>query len=358
MGLYRRGQSQIWWMRFTYRGRQVRASTQTKDKELAQKIFFKGLGEVAEGKWFEKAPGESKTFGELMNLLQEYSQKNCRSKAYLSSAKVLNEFFGPYLLSEITPKLWKQFKEKREAEGIKPASINRDLAAFKRAFNLSCSEEHGWLDSNPVASIKQEKGVARRDRWITQEEEEVLLSHSPDWLREIIIFALNIGMRRGEILNLSWKAVDLFRRTITVMESKNNEKRTIPMNEKVYNLLKEKSKVRLIGCDFVFHSPHSKSKLFNQALERAFSNCVKKAGLDDLHFHDLRHTFGTRLSQKGEDVLTIKALMGHKTLMMTSRYVHHNVESLRHAVEGLGQSNSTKLAQLEVAKSLSLGNEK
>ena len=133
------------------------------------------------------------------------------------------------------------------------------------------------------------------------------------------------------------------------MESKNGEKRTIPTNETLYCLLKEMGKVRVIGCEWVFHSPLSKSKLFNQALEKTFPKCVKKAGIEDLHFHDLRHSFGTRLSQKGMDALTIKALMGHKTLMMTSRYVHHNVESLRHAVEGLDQSNSTKIAQSNVA---------
>lgn len=253
------------------------------------------------------------------------------------------------MLSEIDPRLWRQFKDKREKEGLKPATINRDLAAFKRAFSLACSEEYGWLNSNPVASIKQEKGITKRDRWVSLEEENILLSYSPSWLREIILFALNTGMRRGEILNLSWKAIDLPRRTITVMESKNGEKRTIPMNETVSTLLKEKGKVRLIGYDWVFHSPLSKAKLFNQALEKAFSKCFKKAGIEDLHFHDLRHSFGTRLSRNGMDALTIKALMGHKTMMMTSRYVHHNVDSLRHAVEGLNQPNGTKLAQLNAA---------
>lgn len=350
MGLYKRGQ--VWWMSFIYRERRYRKSTETSDRKLAQRIYDKLRGEIAEGKWFEKASCESKTFKELMDLLINYTQKNCRSRAYLSSAKVLNEFFKPYLLSEITPRLWKQFKDGREAQGIKPGSINRDLAAFKRAFSLACSEEYGWLDSNPVVSIKQEKGATKRDRWMTQEEEDILLSHSPPWLKEIIIFALNTGMRRGEILNLSWKTIDLFRRTITVMESKNNEKRTIPMNEKVYALLKEKAKVRLLGCDFIFHSPHSKSKLFNQALERAFSKCVKKAGIEDLHFHDLRHTFGTKLSQKGEDAFIVKALMGHKTLIMTSRYVHHNVDSLRQAIERLSDS-VTNLSQLEKVKPLS-----
>ena len=347
MGLFKRGS--VWWMSFTCRGKHYRKSTETEDRKLAQRILDKVKGEVAGEKWFEKSPGESKTFRELMDLLTNYSRKNCKSKAYISSAKVLEDFFGNYLLSEIDPRLWKQFRDKREKEGVKPATINRDLAAFKRAFGLACLEEYAWLKSNPVASIKQEKGSTRRDRWISQEEEDTLLSHSPSWLTEIVLFALNTGMRRGEILNLTWKAVDLPRRTITVMESKNGEKRTIPMNDAVFTLLKEKGKVRLIGCDWVFHSPLSKSKLFNQALERAFSKCVKKAGIEDLHFHDLRHSFGTRLSQKGMDVLTIKALMGHKTLMMTSRYVHHNVDSLRHAVEGLNQSNSTKLAQSNIA---------
>jgi integrase len=347
-GLYLRGS--VWWMSFTCKGRHYRRSTETEDPKLAKRIYDKVKGEIAEGKWFEKLPGEDKTFKELMELLINYSQKRCRSNTYVSSANVLNKFFGSYLLSEVTPRLWKQFKDEREVSGIKPGTVNRDLSAFKRAFNLACSEEYGWLNSNPVASIKQEKGVTKRDRWITQEEEEALLSHAPSWLQEIIIFGLNTGMRRGEILNLCWKAVDLFRRTITIMESKNNEKRTIPMNEKVYILLKEEAKVRLIGCDLVFHSPQSKSKIFSSALVRAFAKCVEKAGLEDLHFHDLRHTFGTRLSQKGEDVLTIKALLGHKTLIMTSRYVHHNVDSLRRAVEGLNDWRVTKMSQVKECK--------
>lgn len=355
MALYKRGK--VWWMSFVYRDKYYRSSTETTDRKLAQRIFDKVKGEIAEGKWFERLPRDEKTFNELMEMLRKYAQENCRSKAYLSSANILSEFFGPYLLSEITPKLWKQFKEKRKAEGIKPGTLNRDLAAFKRAFNLACSEEYDWLDSNPITSIKQEKGAAKRDRWITQEEEDTLLFHSSPWLREIIVFALNTGMRRGEIFNLSWKAVDLSRKTITVMQSKNNEKRTIPMNEKVYALLKEKARVRLIGCDLVFHSPHSKSKLFDQTLERAFSKCVKKVSIADLHFHDLRHTFGTRLSQNGVDALTIKALMGHKTLLMTDRYVHHNIESLRPAIERLNR-NITILSQSEIDGRLSIENKR
>jgi len=143
MGLFKRGS--VWWMSFTCNGRHYRQSTETEDRKLAQRIYDKLKGQIAEGKWFEKTLDESKTFDDLMNLLINYSQKNCKSKAYLSSAKVLNGFFGSYSLSKITPRLWKQFRDIREAEGIKPSSINRDLAAFKRAFSLACSEEYGGL---------------------------------------------------------------------------------------------------------------------------------------------------------------------------------------------------------------------
>jgi len=95
MGLFKRGS--VWWIGFTCRGKRYRESTGIADRKLAQRILDKVKGEIAEGKWFEKSPGESKTFGELMDLLINYSQKDCKSKAYISSAKVLKNFFGDYL---------------------------------------------------------------------------------------------------------------------------------------------------------------------------------------------------------------------------------------------------------------------
>ena len=153
-------------------------------------------------------------------------------------------------------------------------------------------------------------------------------------LREIITFALNTGMRQGEILSLRWPSVDLFRRALVVERSKNGEKRTVPLNEAVMELLKEKSRVRSLTTDLVFHSgAHTAIDLGN--LRRAFGVAIKKARIEDFHFHDLRHTFATRLVQAGVDVYKVQRLLGHKTPTMTQRYAHHSTESLRDGVEVL-----------------------
>ena len=177
-----------------------------------------------------------------------------------------------------------------------------------------------------------EKEDNRRDRWLTYEEEEELLRVCPPWLKELIIFSLNTGFRLSETLNLTWEGVDLFRRTITVFKTKNTENKTIPMNGTVFEMLKEKAKVRSVRTTLVFynelHKPHLKT-----SVDHAFQKALKKAGIKDFRFHDLRHTFATRLIQAGVDFYKVQKLLGHKTSQMTMRYAHHYPESLRDAME-------------------------
>ena len=148
-------------------------------------------------------------------------------------------------------------------------------------------------------------------------------------------------MRQDEIFSLKWSEVDLFRKTVTVIRSKNGEKRTIPMNRKVYELLKRKSKVRHIRSNYVFLS-EAGTKIDDRNLRRAFYKVLNKAGIKDFRFHDLRHTFATRLVQAGVDLYKVQKLLGHKDITMTQRYSHHYPESLRDGVEVLdGLKNST-----------------
>ncbi len=150
-------------------------------------------------------------------------------------------------------------------------------------------------------------------------------------------------MRQDEILSLEWPNVDLFRRTATVVKSKNGEKRTIPINQRVFELLKEKAKVRHIKSNFVFAS-EAGTKVDHRNLLRAFYNALTNAKIEDFRFHDLRHTFATRLAQAGVDLYKIAKLLGHKDIKMTQRYSHHYPESLRDGVEVLDRI-STNLAQ-------------
>lgn len=302
MGLYRRGK--VWWMSFVYRGRQIRKSTETTDKRIAEKIYHKVVTEVVEGKWFERLPGEEKTFREMMEkYLEEHVPKLRSQKSFKGYAEKLISILGDYPLAEITPRVINEYKQKRRRDGLKPASINRELATMKKAFNLAIKEWE-WVKENPVSKVSMEEENNQRDCWLTIEEEEKLLNACPEWLRELVIFALNTGMRLGEIISLEWKGVDLFRKTITVFNSKNKEPRTIPINETVFEMLKNKAKVRSIKTDLVFYS-NNHSMLLKTSIDHALKKALKKAGIEGFRFHDLRHTFATRLVQSGVDLYKV-----------------------------------------------------
>ncbi len=163
------------------------------------------------------------------------------------------------------------------------------------------------------------------------------------WLQEIVIFALNTGMRQDEILSLEWPNADLFRKTVLVVKSKNGEKRTIPMNQKVFELLKAKARTKKADAKNVFAS-EAGTKILRRNLMRAFYNAMDRAKIEDFKFHDLRHIFATRLAQSGIDLYMISKLLGHKDIKMTQRYSHHCPDSLRNGVEVLDRI-STNLAQ-------------
>jgi integrase len=253
-------------------------------------------------------------------------------------------YFEGYVISGITPSLINKYKIKRRGEGASPSTVNRELALMKHAFSLAIKEWE-WVRDNPVRKISMEKEVASRDRWLTIEEEERLLTASPGWLKEIIIFAIETGCRRGEILSLEWKDVDIFKKTLTVLGEKTEERRVIPLTQKVLELLKarerSRSNVRSLKGDFVFTHPPGR-KVNIHTLRTAFETALEKAKIEGFWFHDLRHTFASRLAQSGTDPYTIQRLMGHKSFVTTQRYAHHYCESLRKGIEALDEFRQQK----------------
>ncbi|MBI1910859.1 MAG: tyrosine-type recombinase/integrase [Deltaproteobacteria bacterium] len=357
MGLFKR--DQVWWMRFSYNGKQIRQSTGATDKKLAEKIHAKVLTQITEGKWFEKLEGEEKTVGELLEkYINEHSVPNKRPNTVRSDriiVKEMEEFFGNTPLKEITPRLISEYKTTCRNRGLSASSINSRRGLLRHAFNLAMREWE-WVKENPVDRVSPEKVRNARDRWLTFEEEKTLIDNcvlyptieenktEPRyWLQEVVIFALNTGMRQDEILSLECPHVDLFRKTATVVRSKNGEKRTIPLNQRALELLKSKAKVRSINNNYVFIN-EAGNKILACNLLRAFYKALKRAKIEDFRFHDLRHTFATRLAQAGIDFYKIGKLLGHKDIRMTQRYAHHYPESLRDGVEILDRI-STILAQ-------------
>lgn len=338
MGLYKRGK--VWWMFFTFNGRQIRRSAETTNKKLAEKFEAKVKADVAEGKWLDVDPGKNTTFKELLEkYLAEHSIKKSGDlgvKRDRFSSKHLLRFFGGFTLNEITPRLISEYKARRYKAGRKPATINRELSLMKHAFTLATREWELCRD-NPVKRVSMEKENNARDRWINFAEEERLLKYCDDRLKELVVFATNTGMRLEEMLSLCWKNVDLVRGVAIVVTSKNGEKRTLPLNRTVLELLIEKTRVRYLTSDYVFTTSVG-TRLDQGNLRRRFIKARKKAKLGDLRIHDLRHTFATRMVQAGVDLYKVQKLLGHKTPAMTQRYAHHFTESLRDGVEALDEA--------------------
>jgi integrase len=341
MGLVKRGN--IWWMSFMYQGQQVRRSTETSDRRLAEAILGKIRAQIVEGKFFDKPKEDAKTFSELLDrYLAEHASRRAQYRRYVIMSSNLKRFFGNPKLTQVTPKTIVAFKNKRYGDGVTAATINRELAMLKKAFNLACREWE-WSKDNPVCRVSMERELNTRDRWLTEDEENRLLAGAVPWVGDLIVFAINTGMRRGEILSLTWAGVDLTRRTVTVFRSKNGERRTIPANQTVMDLLIEKHRrkesAQGLASEVVFCS-ETGTPLDGSNLRRGIIRAVKTARITDLHFHDLRHTFATRLVQAGVDLYKVQRLLGHKSPNMTQRYAHHYPESLRDGVEILDRKKA------------------
>ncbi|MFQ5585739.1 MAG: tyrosine-type recombinase/integrase [Thermodesulfobacteriota bacterium] len=329
-------------MRFTYNGRQEMKSTGTRNKALARKIEAKLLTDIVEGRWFEKPVGARKTLRDLLDkYLKEHSARNKALSSHIrdkSLAKHLICYFGDYMLTDISPRYLSNYKSGRRGDGAAPNTVNNELRLLSHAYNLALREWE-WVDSNPVSMVSKEKVKNQVERWLTHEEEEGLMSVSPIWLQEILVVALNTGLRQAEILDLTWDRVDLSRRTITILEQKNDGKDTLPINTQALDVLKARSKVRSIKNNLVFYSREG-TGINARNLLRAFYKARERAGVKNFRFHDLRHTFATRLVQAGVDLYKVQKLLRHKTPIMTQRYAHHYPESLRDGVEVLDNINT------------------
>ena len=350
MGLIKR--NSVWWMSFMFHGKQIRRSTGTSDKRLAEAILSKVKVQIVEGQFFGVREERERTFEELMTRYTQERSVGKTGKSAVRDRGALNHLlpvFGKLVLANVTPKLLAAYKTQRRLEQAAPATINKELQLIRHAYNLAMREWE-WCRENPMHRVSMEKVRNDVDRWLTPDEEERLMASSSVWLREIIMFAVHTGMRQGEILNLQWQDVDFARSTLVVMKSKNGMRRTLPLNSVVYELLAAKQAKTGATEGRVFTTPLG-NELKVRFLVREFCKARDRARIPDFRFHDLRHTFATRLVQRGVDLYKVQRLLGHKTQHMTQRYAHHSPESLRDGVNVLtGERQwhavSTNLAHL------------
>ena len=242
---------------------------------------------------------------------------------------LLSDFFTGRTLAEIKPAMIEKFKAHRIGAGRAPATINRELSVLSKVFTLAV--RHEAAEANPCQGIERFALDNERVRYLTEDEEQRLFEAMGDneQLKDIVTIALHTGMRRGEIFNLKWFDLDFDRGVIQVRKTKTKLNRVVPMNRRVREVFNKQKR----SSEFVFTSAKTGGRLMD--VKKAFNTARLEAGIPDFQLRDLRHSCATRLSDCGEELVTVAEILGHTDIRMTKRYSHGMHERKRQALEKL-----------------------
>ncbi len=336
-------------------GERVKRSTGTTDRKEAKAIEAKWILEAREEKLWGKQP--SRSFDEL--LLRyfkavEGEKRSVERDAY--SARPLRDFFSGRDLQTLKRADVRSYIDNRKKQGVKGATINREIGLLSSAINYA-RREWDWEIQNPAERMRLREGEGRK-RFATVAEAMALIKAAEQhkrapYLADLIRMALNTGCRRGELLGLEWSRVNMKANTLQLggENTKNGKPRIVPLNQEAQAALANRSKYRAAHC------PETPWVFCTKGGERVYSvksswmEVVREAGLEDFHFHDLRHTCGSWLVQAGVPLFDVKEVLGHSTIRMTERYAHFAPENVRAAVDKLpGVPKSVPLADLQAVE--------
>jgi len=287
---------------------------------------------MREGRYFKTIEARKHTLGDLIDryirdVLPSKPKSFNKQKLQLEWWKA---HLGHQLLSDLSPALIAEHRDLLASQTTyrkskrSPATVVRYLAALSHALSTAV-KEWGWLEDNPMRKVSKPKEPRGRVRFLSTEERQRLLPACKDsecpHLYTIVVLALSTGMRQMEILTLQWKDISLENGTIILHETKNNERRCVPLAGHAYDLIKQLDTDRKNLSPLLFPSKRlSSNKPYN--IRSAWDQAIKKAGIKDFRFHDLRHDFASQLLASGASLAQLSEVMGHKTLQMIKRYAH------------------------------------
>lgn len=340
------GQRGDWWIRYVDQYGQLHRE-KVGPKSLAKEVYRKRKTAIREGKFFPDTLSRKREvlFEEAAKDYVAYCQRHKRSWRRYAHAMThcLARFTGK-TLNHITPKEVEAYRDDR-LQVVKPATVARELAALQNLYSRAVRD--GKAASNPVKAITMPKVNNARTRYLTEDEEARLLAALSERHRLAVMFALDTGLRFSEQLGLQWQDVDFKAEVLTIRQSKHGEARHVPLNSRALATLRtirqgqvaearrRHAGEREILSPYVFCTGTGAPYQSLRGLRRRFQQACREAGLTDLRWHDLRHTFASRLVMAGVDLYTVKDLLGHKTLKMTARYAHLSPSHQRQAVERL-----------------------
>jgi len=327
VSLFKRGN--VWWSYIYVDGIRQQFSTGTSNRRQAESIESKLKEEVNSQRFQVVQADPNMTFGELA---ARFMASGIARRHHLYHLKFLLPYFSDATVVRLTKSMAEEFRRRRQAQSpghpCKDATVNRDLSVLRHILYWAVDEQ--LLAANPLARMKMARERQTRRQVLNVAEEQSLLAAAPDHLRAMIIAALDTGMRRGEITSQRWEDVDFSRKLLFVTRSKTpeGESREIPLTERLFDLLANirQSEGIIIG----FRGEPVR------IIKRSWKTALKNAGVRHMRFHDLRHTFNTRLMEAGVMQEVRMALMGHSPgNKVHSTYTHVELPIKREAIRKL-----------------------
>jgi integrase len=249
--------------------------------------------------------------------------------------ETLREFFGKYSIAAITPDVVAKFRDARLSAGLSNNSVRLELALLSHVYSVAIKEWGLGLTINPVQLIrKPSPGPARNRRLLDSESDQLLAAvaeHSNPMLLWVVVLAIETGMRLSELITLTREQVDIGRRIVRLTDTKNGSARTVPLTDTACAVMKDAlaHPIRPIDTNLIFFGEPGKDGkrrpyLFNSVWQRI----VKKVGIEDFRFHDLRHEAVSRFFEAGLTDVEVSTISGHKSMQMLRRYAHLRAENL------------------------------
>jgi integrase len=333
MGVFKKNKQ--WWIDYYVNGRRVRKPV-SKIKAEAEKVLAKTQSDIVHKRYALPKDKKMKFADFAEKYIAEYSKISKRSyRSDISLLKNLMAGFGDFYLDEITDYDCERHKRKRINQKtrkgdkqVATTSINRELGLLRNILNRAVT--WGYLSFNPIKKIEFFKEEPK-ERILTRGEMSKLLAIARPPLKDIVQVALNTGMRKREILDLEWTQVNIEERFVTLKKTKSRKIRRVPLNKVMVKLF---SRLHTENGTNKFVFPNPGTGIPYTCIHTTWKNLLRKVGLEDVRFHDLRHCFATYALLKGGDLISLKETLGHSDISTTSRYTKAMLEGQRKLVDG------------------------
>jgi integrase len=287
---------------------------------------------IREGRHFKTVEAKKHTLGDMLDKyikdkLPEYNQKEQAERK--SKLDWWKNRIGVYLLSDVTPPLIVECREELK-NGVtflgtkrSPATVVRYMAALSHAFRIAIKEWH-WLDDSPMRKVDRPQEPKGRVRFLDDNERQRLLLACQESKNKLlymcVVLSLSTGMRKSELMCLKWQDLNLNDGYLILHKTKNGNRRRVPLSGLGLELLREHAKARRLDTQLLFPGIVHADKPLD--LRAAFEAALKRAEIQDFHWHDLRHCTASYLAMNNASLAEIAEILGHETLDMVKRYAH------------------------------------